>query len=182
FYAQLHECHSALATEHEVPHPLLPEGFWNPSSSLVQGRPHPLQRPQRSFIDSFRDHDDDSPAVLIEPFAAFKIVNPLVAVKCMVTSVVLDDQLVLGVTEVNSQAPPAACNADDEVDLGFRQSSENHEQAYPSLHWRVDARTYERGGPAGALRVATLKRFSGGYELLRVEVVCFDQAVTGKDQ
>ena len=120
FYAQLHECRSALAADHEVPRPLLPEGFWNPSSSLVQGRPHPLQRPQRSLVDAFRDHNDDSPSVLIEPFPPFKIMNPLVAVKCMVTSVVLDDQLVLRVTEVKSPAPPAACDAEDEVDLRFR--------------------------------------------------------------
>jgi len=51
--------------------------------------------------------------------------DPLVGVKCMLASVVLNDQLVLRVTEVEPPAPFAAGDSDDEIDLRLRQPGEH---------------------------------------------------------
>ena len=108
--------------------PFLLESLRNASSSLLKSGPDPMQCPQRIPIDSLRDHDQDSPAFLIKPFPPLEIIAPLLGVVCVLTPVVLDDQLVLGVAEVESPAPLAAGNAYDHVDLWFGQAGENDEQ------------------------------------------------------
>ena len=100
----------------------------------------------------------------------------------MHAGLVLDDQLVLRVTEVEPLAPLAAGDAQDEVDLRLGQPSENDEQAYPRLHRRVDISAYEGGGTASTFGIATLIRIGDRHELHRIEVIRLDQAIASDDQ
>ena len=110
-----------------MPRPLLLEGFRHSGSSLLQSRPDSVQRPQRIFIDTLRDHDHDPPAILIKPFTPFEVVAPLLCVKGMLAPVVLDDQLVFRIAKVESPAPLATSNSHDEVDLRLWQPCEDDE-------------------------------------------------------
>src|SRR5687768_1612402 len=106
-----------LEANHEVASPFLLERLRDASTSLLQSGPNTMQRPQRVAVDALRDHNQDSPALLIEPFPPFEITAPLFGVVRMLSPVVLDDQLVLGIAEVESPAPLPIGNTHDHVDL-----------------------------------------------------------------
>jgi hypothetical protein len=80
-------------------------------------------------MDPLRDHNHDSPALLIKPFPPIEIMAPLLGVVGMLTTVILDDQLVFRVAEVESPSPLAAGNAHDHVDFRFGEPCEDDEKA-----------------------------------------------------
>jgi hypothetical protein len=177
FPAQIHKYDQPLGSYHEMPRPLLLEGFRYACPSLSQCRTHPLQCSQRIVVDPFRSDNHDSPAILIKPFPTFEIMDPLLAIERVLTSVVLDDQLVLGITEVEAPAPLTPGRSNNEVHVRFGKPSEDDEQAYPGLHCRVNASTYERCGSAGPSGITALIGSRSRHKLLWVKIIRFDQTV-----
>lgn len=109
-----------------------------PGTTFAQELKDSPQRQVRPCVDVSGTDHHQSPTPVVKLLAAGNVASPLGGVSRVLASVVLDEELELGVAEVEPHEHLAVDIANDEVDPRLRQTCEHDQHAQSGLHGGVD--------------------------------------------
>jgi hypothetical protein len=116
---------------------------------LCASRPQSDERAVRLDINALGPYDDQPPSIAVQLLAPLDIARPLSVVVGMLATVVLNDQLQIGIGQVEAFRPPAHRVVLDVVDHGLGQPGKHHQHPKPGLHRGIDTSSDEPGRPSG---------------------------------
>jgi hypothetical protein len=129
---------------------------------IGEGELNALRGVERIVVQAFSRDDHQAPALALEGFPPFDVMEPIGTHLAMMPTVVLDDDLEFGVAEIESLCPVAVRFTKDVVDSWLGQPTQHDEHPQSRFPWRIDTCPYVRCGSAsesGSLAYITVSRF-----------------------